>query len=119
MRWLTNFFPADWYQDVTVKRRGGGLDRFGRKLSTTTFEVEGCLLNPKSAAEEDRHGQWSDTDGTISHHSFVFEQNDLVEIPEGQRNAGTWEVQAPAFETTFGNQATVRRVNSREIRETH
>lgn len=118
MRWLTDFFPADWYQDVTVKRHAGGFDRFGRRLATEDIDVEGCLLSPKAAAEQDRQGRWSDTDGTIAHHSFIFEQNDLVIVPEGDRNAGTWEVQAPAYETTFGNQATIRRVNQREVRET-
>lgn len=111
MIWLDKFFPDDWYQDVTVERGAGGLDRFGNPLPVTEFEVEGILLGPKSATDDDRLGGWSDTEAAVTHGSFVFDQNDIIVVAEGERNAGRWEVQAPSIETTFGNQATVRRVN--------
>lgn len=106
-------FPASWFVTVTVDRGAGGYDGWGDPLPSERFEVSECLLAPSSSLNDDEYGAVTDSDGRIYHASFVFEQSDLVTVPDGQLNAGVWEVQEPSAEWPGGTETRVRRVNQR------
>lgn len=112
---IVTLFPASWRITVAVERGGGGLDRWGNPLPSEQFEVSDCLLAPSVPNDPERLGSWTDTEGRIYHDSFVFQQNDIVTVPDGLMNAGRWEVISPSAEWPHGTDTRVRRVNQRGV----
>jgi len=106
-----SLFEQD-YTTVTVVR-GGSRDEWGKPTPVQRIEVEGCILMPR-AAQVENQTQWSDAVGNqmlMYQQGFRFLSTDRIEIPEGSRMAGAWEILGRPAEWPGGSEILLQRSN--------
>lgn len=86
-------FPADWYTEV-VRIRSTGTDARGNPAPVQRAAVSDCMIAPRATTDPVDWSDVLDNTAVLYRQSFdpVFESGDLVEVPAGQRMAGTWRV---------------------------
>ncbi|MFF5793683.1 hypothetical protein ACFY5D_16680 [Paeniglutamicibacter sp. NPDC012692] len=109
MKNVLSSFPDSWKVTITVLS-GGGDDKFGNPLPTTSREVTGCLLSPRATSESNNQSDYVQGEAILyAPTGTAFRSTDKIQTPEGAPIRGMWAVNGDPVNWPLGVEVQLRK----------